>query len=269
MSEMVVLAALVAFTLFLVPGQHRKYAAIAGWICIVLNLFLELPAFFSEANFLYPALAFLSVPFLIITVRHLMADDPVVLRFSTSAAVATIIYVPFAIIPILRDALIGMVINLVFVIVTALGHHPEWGAWDMIFENGFYNQIILGCTGILAIAMILGVIAGVSGPGIRQRFAVALLVVPVMFILNLFRVAGVFIAVSDTWFTGFPDPTGTGDANFFWAHNVVAEALAILFLLVLIVILGRALPGLWGYVRDVVNVYANAVRDRIKTQITA
>ncbi len=263
MTEVIVLACFVSFALFLVTGGLKKFAAIAGWTCIVLNLLSELPGYFREVNFLYPTLALLSVPFLAITVRHLLHDDPVALRLSTSAAVATLIIVPFAFIPVLRDALVGIVINLVFLIVTALGYHPVWNAWDIISENGFYNQIIPGCTGILAIAMMAGIIAGVPGAAVRQRVAVIIPVALTLFILNIFRVTGVFIAVSGRWFDSLPDPTGTGDANFFWVHNVIAEALAILFLIALIAGLCRVLPGLWDYARDVVDLYYGAVRNFI------
>jgi archaeosortase A (PGF-CTERM-specific) len=261
MTEVLVLAGFVAFALFIVAGMFAKYAAIAGWTCIVLNLFSELPGYFREVNFLYPTLAVLSLPFLAITIQALRHDNPVALRLSTTAAVATLIFVPFAFIPVLWEALIGIVVTCVVAIVTALGHHPVLYTWDIIVENEFCNQIILGCTGILAIAMMAGIIAGVPGATVRQRVAVIVPVTLMLFILNIFRVAGVFIAVSGRWFDGLPDPTGTGDANFFWAHNVIAEALAILFLIALIAGLCRVLPGLWDYARDVVNLYAGAVRD--------
>jgi archaeosortase A (PGF-CTERM-specific) len=259
-SSVVVLAALAAFVLFLIPGTHRNHAAIAGWACIVLNLWLELPAFLAEANFLYPCLALLAIPFLAITARRLLREDPAVLRLSVSAAVACIIYVPVALIPALQDALIGLVVTLVVALVTALGHAPSLYAWDVIAENGFYNQIILGCTGILAIAMVAGIIAGVPGASVSGKIAVAVPVSALLFLLNLARVAGVFIAVSDRWFAGFPDPTGTGDANFFWAHNVIAEGLAILLLLLLLAGLCRVLPGLTDTLRDLVRIYAGEVR---------
>jgi archaeosortase A len=259
-SDLVIAGAFLAFVLFFIAGNFRSYASIAGWFCIVLNLFLELPAFFSESNFLYPALAFLSLPFLAITVTRLLKDDPVMLRLSATAGVATLIFVPFALVPGLRDALIGIVVTLAVSFLSVLGHHPFLYAWDVITENGFYNQIILGCTGILAIALMIGVVAGVSNASLRQRMCAVTLIIPTIFLLNLFRVVGVFIAVSDKWFSGFPDPTGTGNANFFWAHNVIAEALAILALLLLVIGLCRVLPGLWEYARETVACYSGDIR---------
>jgi archaeosortase A len=259
LSDLVIFTAFLAFALFFVTGWHQKYFAIAGWTCIVLNLFFELPAFFSEVNFFYPTLALLSVPFLAITGAHLLKNDPVILRLSTTAAVATLIFVPFALVPGLRDTLIGIVVALAVTILLVLGHHPVLYSWDVITENGFYNQIILGCTGILALALMIGVVTGVGDTSLRQRITAGLIIIPTIFVLNLFRVVVVFIAVSDHWFAGFPDPTGTGDANFFWAHNVIAEALAIVVLILLIAGLCRILPGLWEYACDVVKTYTGNV----------
>jgi archaeosortase A (PGF-CTERM-specific) len=258
MSDLLVLGAFLSFALFLIAWQQR-YAAIAGWACIVLNLWSELPAFLAESNFLYPALALLSLPFLIITAERLLRLDPVVLQLSRTAAIATVIWVPFALIPFLRDGLISVVVTLAFGFITALGDHPQMAAWDVIAKNGFYNQITLGCTGILAIAMMLGVVFGEKNLTLRQALPAFLLVVPVIFLTNLLRVAVVFIAVSDGWFAGFPDPTGTGDANFFWAHNVVAEGLALLFLLVLVWALARIMPGLGTFARGLAGMYRDAL----------
>ena len=64
-----VLISCIGFLTSLIPGRHRKYAAITGWTFIILFLFAELPYYFSHNNFLYPVMAALSVPFLIITSR--------------------------------------------------------------------------------------------------------------------------------------------------------------------------------------------------------
>lgn len=259
MSDLLVLCAFLSFALFLITRQ-QPYAAIAGWACIVANLWSEVPAFFREDNFLYPALALLSLPFLAITAERLFRKDPVVLQLSRTAAIATAIWVPFALVPFLRDGLVAVVVTLAFALITALGHHPQLYAWDVIAENGFYNQIIQGCTGIMAVAMMIGVVFGEKDLPLWQAVPAFLLVVPAIFLLNLLRVAVVFIAVSDAWFAGFPDLTGTGDANFFWAHNVAAEGLAVLFLLALTWALIRIIPSLGVFARALVRVY----RDRLR-----
>jgi archaeosortase A (PGF-CTERM-specific) len=260
MSDLLVIAVFASFLLFFTAGRYRKYAAIAGWTFIVANLWSELSALLREGNFLYPAIALLSLPFLVITAERLVHDDPVILQLSRTAAIATVLYVPFAFIPVFHDGLIAITVTLVFSLITDLGHHPQMVAWDVILENGFANQIILGCTGIMAIALMLGVVFGEKDLSLRQALLSVLLVVPPIFLLNLLRVSVIFIAVSDHWFASLPDPTGTGDANFFWAHNVVAEGLSLIFLLVLVRVLFRIIPRLGMFARALAGLYFGRLR---------
>jgi archaeosortase A (PGF-CTERM-specific) len=262
MSDILILAAFLLFGLSLFAGREKKYAAISGWTLIVINLFTDVPAYLKADNFLYPALAIASLPFLVITVRHLLRDDPVVLQLSKTAAVAIIIYVPFAFVPVLRDALIQIVVNQAFWIIHALGHHPQMPAWNIIMENGFANQIILGCTGITAISIMPGVIAGVPSLTWRQGTCAILMMVPLLYMLNLLRVAVVFIAVSDGWFSFLPDlssNSGLGTSDFFWAHNVFAEALAIVALFAITIWLFRIIPGLAVFARELVVLYTGRI----------
>ena len=265
MSDILVLGAFVSFVLFLTLRQQRTYAAIAGWSCMVLNLITNVPAYLSENNILYPAIALLSLPFLAVTVEQLLKDDPVILQLSRTAAAATLFFVPFALVPSLRDALISTVVNQVFFLITAFGHHPQLLAWDIIYENGFVNQIVVGCTGLMAIAILLGVVLGVEKLSLRQVLAAVFLVVPTLWVLNLLRVSVVFIAVSNTWFTSFPDPrpSATDGADFFWAHNIFAEAVAVAGLLAMVWGLSRIIPGLADFARELVGVYRDALYGHI------
>ena len=255
MSDLLVSGAFLAFVLFFAAGEKAKYAALAGWSFLLLNIWSDLPAYLAEKNFLYPLIALLALPFLYITAGRLLKGDPTVIQLSRAAAVATIIWVPLAFVPFLRDSLTALVAGIAFAVITALGHHPQLMAGDVIAENGFYNKIIPGCTGILATAVMLGVVFSERDLSRRQAAAGLLLVVPPIFILNLLRVAGVFIAVSDRWFASFPDPTGTGRADFFYAHNVIAEALALLFLVLLVLALVRVIPRLGFFLRGLAAVY--------------
>ena len=260
MSDILVLLVFFSFTVFLVARRGGKYAAVLGWAGIVLNLWSDMPAYLQENNFLYPALALASLPFLAITAGRLLREDPVVLQLSRTAAIATIIFVPSALIPVVRDALVSLVTGAAFSLITAFGHHPLMLAWDIMAENNFTNQIIVNCTGILAIAMLLGAAFGAQGVSRRQAVLSFLLIVPTIAVLNLLRVAVVFIAVSGRWFQSFPDFWKTGDPNFFWAHNVFAESIAIAVMVLLVYGLFRINPGLGAFARETVRVYHDGAR---------
>jgi archaeosortase A (PGF-CTERM-specific) len=80
---------------------------------------------------------------------------------------------------------------------------------------------------------------------------------------------GVFIAWSNQWFAFLPDITGTtkfgpGYSSFFWAHNVFAELLALVVLIVIAIGLFRIIPQLIDFARDLVDLYTGEVRVLIK-----
>ena len=162
-----------------------------GWTFIVLTLFAMLPEFFREYNFMYPLIAALSVPFLAITIKYLLAGDERAINLSRAAAVAFLIYAPFGFtqLPLfawLSNQLISLVVDQILWILGALNFTVSLTCMnpvtqqvldpaacgsllrDTITRNGYSVQIILGCTGIQSIAIMLGVAAAVPTT-LRQK----------------------------------------------------------------------------------------------------
>jgi hypothetical protein len=52
MIDVLILAISIAFVIFLVAGKQRKYAAIAGWILLVISLVTEVPENLTMDNIL-------------------------------------------------------------------------------------------------------------------------------------------------------------------------------------------------------------------------
>jgi archaeosortase A (PGF-CTERM-specific) len=257
-----VLISCIGFLASLVPGRHRKYAAITGWTFIVLFLFAELPYYFSLNNFLYPVMAALSVPFLIITSRYLMAEDDRVMHLSRAAAVAFLIYAPFEYIPALGNWLIGIVVGQVTGILDALRFPVTLADWNIISRNTFRVEIILACTGIQSIAIMLGVAAAVS-TSFRQKILAFLLITPTIYILNLLRNVFVIIAYTEQWFPYYPSIASNGEfgyESFFWAHNVIAELLALVCLVFIAYGLFTIIPKLGSFADDIYQIYSGEIR---------
>jgi len=268
MTEVLIFLAFAAFVLFLVAGSGKKYAAIAGWTLVILNLLIDIPDYLTLDNLLYPAIAVLSIPFLAITVRQLLADNPIVIQLSNAAAVATIIFVPFSFIEVFQNALISVVVGQAVWLLHALGYPVLIEKWNVILLNGFATEIILTCTGITAMAILLGIAAGSRDLSLKQGIYAFLIVVPTIYFLNILRVVVVFIAWSDQWFSSLPDLTGTtefgdGYASFFWAHNVFAEAASLVILVVIAFGLFRVIPQLADFARDLLALYGNETRSLI------
>ncbi len=263
MIEYLVLISCIGFLLFLVPGRHRTYTAIIGWTFIVLALFTQLPEFFSENNFMYPVIAALSVPFLVITAKYLLAEDERVMHLSRAAAVAFIIYAPFEYIPAFGDWLIAVVVGQVIWILDLLHYNVTNTDWNIIARNSFRVEIILGCTGIQSIAIMLGVAAAVPTT-LRQKCYAFLVVAPTIYFLNLLRNVFVIIAYTDQIFPYYPDIASNGELgyeSFFWAHNVIAELLALLCLVVIAYGLFTLIPKLGNLADDLYQLYSGEVRN--------
>ena len=262
MIEYLILISCIGFLAFLIPGPHRKYTAIIGWVFIVFSLFAELPFYFSENNFMYPVIAALSVPFLVITARYLIADDERVMHLSRAAAVAFIIYAPFEYIPAFGDWLIGLVVGQIVWLLNLLHFSVSLADWNIISRNGFRVEIILACTGIQSIAILLGVSAAVPTT-FRQKVSAFLIVAPTIYFLNLLRNVFVIMAYTQQWFPYYPDIAGNGELgyeSFFWAHNVIAEFLALICLIVIAYGLFTIIPNLGKFAEDLYQLYYGEVR---------
>jgi len=261
MIEYLVLISCIGFLAFLVPGRHRKYAAIVGWVFIVLFLFGTLPEYFAENNLLYPVMAALSVPFLYVTIKYLLLEDTRVMNLSRAAAVAFLIYAPFEYIPAVGDWLISLVVGQVVWLLHLLNYPVSLEAWNIIAQHGFRVEIILACTGIQSIAIMLGVAAAVPTT-LRQKIYAFLLVAPTIYILNLFRNAFVIMAYTSQWFPYWPEIASNGEIgyeSFFWAHNVIAEILALIILILIAYGLFTLIPRLGTFAEELYQLYYGEV----------
>jgi len=267
MIEYLVLASGIFFFAFLVPWRGRNIAAILGWGAMVLFLIAEIPDYLAQHNILYPTLAILAIPFLYITGRRLLRDDPSVVALSRGAAVAFLIYAPFAYIPPLGDFLITAVTGQILSLVDAVSRSATLLDWNLIGRNGFRIEIILACTGIQSMAIMLGV-AGAVPTTARQKGLAFLLVVPTIYVLNLIRNVFVIIAYTDQWFPYLPQIASNGEwgyESFFWAHNVLAEGGALIALIAIAYGLFILIPDLGRWAGDLYSVYAEDLAWLVKT----
>ena len=222
---------------------------------------MGVPTWIEETNILYPVMALLSIPFLYATIRMLMREEKVILQMTRSAGVACIIYAPFAFYQPLGDTLISLVVAQTGIILDLFGFEYNQVLWNT-FQHGIYRvEIILACTGIQAIAIMIGVAAAVPTTWRQKAITLFLIVLPI-YILNLFRNTGVIIAYTDQWFSWMPEMiTGSerGYASFFWAHNIIAEAVALLFLICLAYGMFRVIPTLADFAADLIDLYRTEI----------
>jgi archaeosortase A (PGF-CTERM-specific) len=261
MVEALIFLACAGFIGSIFPFRYAHIFAAGGWVAIVATLYSELPYYFSVNNFLYPTFALLSIPFLAITLQHLQKKDPVLMQLSRAAALAFIIYAPFAFVPSLGDWLINIVVGQVAWMLDMVQLPVTLPVWNIVSRNGFRTEIILGCTGIQSIAIMLGVAAGVRTT-LRQKVSAFLLIAPVIYILNLIRNTFVIAAYTEQWFPYLPEIASNGEygyESFFWAHNVISEILALFVLIGLAYELFIIIPALGDWANDLYTLYRDDV----------
>jgi archaeosortase A (PGF-CTERM-specific) len=134
--------------------------------------------------------------------------------------------------------------------------------WNIIARNSFRVEIILGCTGIQSIAIMLGVAAAVPTT-IKQKCYALLIIVPTIYILNLLRNAFVIIAYTNQMFPYYPEIASNGELgyeSFFWAHNVIAELLALVCLVMIAYGLFTLIPKLGSFADDLYQLYYGEIK---------
>ena len=263
MIEYIIAISCIFFLIALIPSKIRIYSAIIAWVLIVLVFINGIPEWMEESNIMYPIMAFLSIPFLFYTIILLLKNNEQVISMTRAAGVAFIIYAPFAFYTPLGNALISIVVNQTDFILHISGYPAYLVLWNT-FQSGFFRvEIILACTGIQAIAIMLGITAAVPTT-IKQKIMAFLLIVPVIYILNLFRNTGVIIAYTSQIFAHFPDISGNseyGYSSFFWAHNIIAEGLALLLLIAIAYLLFKLIPSLAEFGTQLVSSYEKEIRN--------
>jgi len=257
MFDELVLASCIFFLAFLIPWRGRRYAGILGWAAMVLFLIAEIPFYLSQNNILYPTIAILAIPFLYVTTRRLLAEDKAVLALTRAAAVAFLIYAPFGYYVPLGNWLIGVVISQILWLLGVFGYPVTLLQWDLIGKDFYQIEIILACTGIQSIAIMLGVAAAVPTT-LRQKVLAFLIVVPTIWVLNLFRNVFVIIAYTAQWFPFLPQIASNGEygyESFFWSHNIIAEGGALVALIAIAYGLFVIIPDLGDWAGDLYDLY--------------
>jgi archaeosortase A (PGF-CTERM-specific) len=227
---------------------------------MILFIISEIPAWLADHNYVYPIFTILSIFFLGITLHILFKTDEhkkeLIFQLTRAAGIAFIVYAPFVFYEPLGNWLIAQVMHQTSVLLILLGHPTELFLWNTFRGNGYRVEIILACTGIQAIAIMLGVVYAVKTT-FKQKIIAFLMIAPSIYLLNLLRNAGVIIAYTEQWFPYFQEYIGgeEGFASFFWAHNIIAEAIAFLFLFVLAYGLFRFMPTLADFAVDLLQMY--------------
>jgi len=274
---------LVGFVLHFFKTPYQKYFGIAGWIGLCAGFICMLPEQIAEGGVFYPILIILFIPIVIITVRRLLKGDENIKRLTYGVGVGALVYAPFELIKPLGDWLIGVVVSGIQFVFNVIGFpyemltwHVFQSVWTVEFVSEVYpegiitpykDEIVLGCTGITAIAILLGVIFLIPISW-KKRLGLFILVTVPIFIVNIFRNVFVIRAYFEQWFPEmdalFYNPAIPGYGSFAWAHNILCEGLAFALILVIAVLLYKLAPSLVSTIQSILMVYYEDARAVLK-----
>lgn len=257
-AELLAAVSLGGFILFLIQGRTGKYFGALGWICLVAMIFANFPEYLHENNIAYPVVAIISLPVLFATIKLLLKEDKTIFLVTRGAAVAFLVYAPFAYIEPLGNLLISANVLAIQVFLDAIGFVYTMESWNMFLHDIFRVEIVLGCTGIQAIAVMMGVAAAVPSKTSQKALSAVVIIITVVF-MNFIRNIFVILAYTQQWFQYLPEIASNGQygyESFFWAHNVISEfGLSLLTIIILAIALLKINPQLKDVIRNIFRMY--------------
>lgn len=159
----------------------------------------------------------------------------VFISLSRAASVGGFLYFLFAEIGFLNTGIISTVTEQAIWVTGKFGVPVVQVAWNKLAVNGNPVQIILACTAIESIALFSGIISSATGASVARKLRAFVISVPVIYILNLQRLAFTASAYGFSWF-------GTPDESFHISEHIITKAGSLIALFLISYMVLRTLP---------------------------
>jgi archaeosortase A (PGF-CTERM-specific) len=273
----VIIAAFCATTLVGTRSVRRARTMAAGsWVLFAGFWLVLVPHFaFTQRSYVEGVLCVVAVPACLYVAYLVYEERPSLLILTRAVAVMGLVYFPFqAIVPLQRAS------------IETVTLHAHWLMESFGFDTAIYScdglrgagysgftclnpyesmflttgmpggpyltPVLLACTGIGSISIVVGLVLAVGGT-LRQKASAVAIAVPVIYGLNVLRVAFIVVAHAEQWFRG-PLLTGVVSAMFgiedaqlvsyYVADRVIAQSLSVVALVVIGWALIRVIPSL-------------------------
>lgn len=242
--------------------------ATASWVTFGIFWGLLIPHFaFVQKSPIEGVLSAIAVPASLYVAYLIWTGRRDFQTLTRAIAIMGIIYLPFEMSAVLQKTAIETVTVQTDLLMGAFGYDPavvegpdgHRSTFRFVGESGhvFVTTVVLACTGIGSNATVSGLVLALDAP-LRRRLLGVAIAVPIIYALNLIRVAFIAVAHGYQWFAGFQGPVfllfGTDDpymVSYLIADRVLAQSLSVVALIVLTLGLLRLLPELGTIVEDV------------------
>jgi archaeosortase A (PGF-CTERM-specific) len=259
------------------PRRQRLGRALtaSAWLGFALFWALLVPHFaFVQLSIVESVLAAIAVPACGYVGYHVARGRESLFVLSRAVAVMGLVYLPAMMLDVVRVPLVELVTRQTAWTIAALGYTPEVVTQDGVRNVFVFREsgrvarstvILLACTGLGSMAIFAGLVAAVRAPLDRKLRALAVSV-PVVWVLNVARNTFITLAYGHQWLQVHPDLVlwlfGADHpdlVSFLLADRVVAQTLAVVALVGVLLAVLRELPELQVVVGDLL--YLTTGRD--------
>ena len=213
-----------------------------GWIFLSIYWSLQPGPYFKIQDYINAFLVIAaSIISLFIAYITLKARDKkesgyeVFISLSRAASVVGLLYFLFAEIGFLNTRIISTVTDQAIWVTGRFGVPVEQVAWNQLAVNGMAVEIILACTAIESIALFSGIISSATAAPAARKLKAFMISVPVIYILNLQRLAFTASAYGFSWF-------GTPDESFHISEHIITKGGSLLALFLISYMVLKTLP---------------------------
>ncbi|MFW6004579.1 MAG: archaeosortase A, partial [Halodesulfurarchaeum sp.] len=249
-------------------SPYERHAATASWAIFALFWALMIPHYaIVQRSIVEGALSVVAVPATLYVAWLIWTGRRSFAVLTRAVAIMGFIYLPFEAITFLRSGSIELVARNVEAILGLLGVEPTVitgpdglrSTFVFFAEDGhrLTTRVVLACTGIGSISIVAGLTMAVDAAPKRQALGIAI-AVPIIYGLNVLRVAFIALAHGFQWFAGFREPIfflfrieDPYLVSYIVADRVISQSLSLVVLILITLGLLRLVPELGTVVEDV------------------
>ncbi len=225
----------------------------SGWIFLSIYWYLQPRNYIDIQDYVNAFLVVaaggvsLFIAYIMFRARNMKESGyEVFISLSIAASVGGLLYFMFAEIGFLNTVIISTVTDQAIWVTGKFGFPVEQVAWNQLAVNGLAVEIILACTAIESIALFSGIISSAAGAPAARKLRAFMISVPVIYILNLQRLAFTASAYGFSWF-------GTPDESFHISEHIITKAGSLLALFLISYLVLKTLPEVSDMIDGVVK----------------
>lgn len=247
--------------------ETGRWFATGAWVLFAVFWGLLVPHFaFTQQSPIEGVLSAAAVPASLYVAYLVWTGRRSFETITRAIAIMGVLYLPFEMSAVLQRTAIETVTTNTRMLLTGLGYDPTVvtgpNGYESTFRfvgpggHAFTTTVLLACTGIGSSATVSGLVMALDAPVKRRLLGVAI-AVPIIYALNILRVAFIALAHGYQWFAAYKAPVyllfGTNDpymVSYLIADRVVAQSLSVVALVGLTLALLKILPEIAAIIDD-------------------